>query len=525
MPLSSKLSSSKFVTPPAPIASAIRMAPALPRGAPHMSPAPLGWSVGVGLLGLGLGLWLGAPIACDDAAIGFRFAERLAAGQGYTYVNGPEVFGASTPIWTLLMALASSLGLPLEATARAVGAALLGGGTALSAELVRRLGHGRRMAGLGLAAGMLLALDPHTRPWTTAGLGTGLALTLSLAVPLALHQRQAATAGVLAGLAMIHKLDGLLLVVSMAAALASAGEQRQLKRALVATALVVLPVCILETLWFGSPVPQSVVAKLAHQTDPGRLWPLEWLLEGRRGLLLVPAVVGLWVSSPGQPPIVKVATRCLGLHFILHLMVVSVVDLGDAFPWYLVVLQGPLAVLGVVGAAQAWSTGKRAARGMAALVVIPVGIAALGTITEASRDGPSVDAAFELDRRAAGWFLRRHAEREEVVETPHGWVAHASKLPVLDPTGITGADRGPATYSVRHGLVPASPESFLIPEGMVELARFDLAHRLDPERTWFVVYGRPDARAAGSPAAQVEDATRVVDDELAAAWRAWAKTP
>ncbi|HCH62860.1 MAG: hypothetical protein CL927_02830 [Deltaproteobacteria bacterium] len=483
------------------------------------------WSFGAGLLGLGLGLWLGAPIACDDAAIGFRFAERLATGQGYTYVDGPAVFGASTPLWTLLMAMVSSLGLPIEATARVMGAALLGTAAALATNLACRVGPQRAATGLGLAAGMLVALDPHTRTWTTAGLGTGVALVLTLAVPLALHRGQMVWAGALAGLAMVHKLDGALLVLSMSGALASVRDRRGLLQALGAAALLVLPVTVLETAWFGSPVPQSVVAKLAHTTDPGRLWPMDWLLEGRRGLLLFPAMGGMWLWRSSRSATGQVAIRCLGLHFLLHLTAVTFVNLGDAFPWYLVVLQGPLVVLGVAGAMHAWSSGGSAARGMAALVMVPLGIAVLSTHTEAQDDGPSVDAAFELDRRAAGWFLQRHADPQEVVETPHGWVAHASKLPVLDPTGITGSDQGTATYSVRHGLVPQSPQTFLQPDGMVELARFDLAHRLDPKRTWFVVFGRPNAAAVGSPPAHRDDAIRVEDHALATAWRAWVEQP
>ncbi|HSH00549.1 MAG TPA: hypothetical protein VLB27_10885, partial [candidate division Zixibacteria bacterium] len=70
-------------------------------------------------------LWTGSAQA-DDAFITYRYAESLAAGEGFVYNSGERVLGVTSPLYTLILALFAltgaavptvSLGLGLLASA------------------------------------------------------------------------------------------------------------------------------------------------------------------------------------------------------------------------------------------------------------------------------------------------------------------------------------------------------------------------------------------------------------------------
>ncbi len=53
----------------------------------------------------------------DDTYITFRYSLNLASGHGFVYNLGEPVLGTTTPLWTLVLALFSALGAPIEQTA------------------------------------------------------------------------------------------------------------------------------------------------------------------------------------------------------------------------------------------------------------------------------------------------------------------------------------------------------------------------------------------------------------------------
>ena len=53
----------------------------------------------------------------DDAFITFRYAENLAASNGFVYNLGEKVLGTSTPFFTLLLAFFDGLHIPVAVAA------------------------------------------------------------------------------------------------------------------------------------------------------------------------------------------------------------------------------------------------------------------------------------------------------------------------------------------------------------------------------------------------------------------------
>ena len=128
-------------------------------------------------------------VALDDAAISFRYAERLCNGRGFTYNDHERVHGASNPFYVLVFAAACRGGLPVEAAASVIGALGYAALTAIATVLAART------SGLlaALLAGVLISSDAFLRFQMSSGMEVGLQLALAAAALLAIDARPAAS--------------------------------------------------------------------------------------------------------------------------------------------------------------------------------------------------------------------------------------------------------------------------------------------------------------------------------------------
>ncbi len=455
--------------------------------------------VGLAVLAAVVAVRLAPAVLGDDAAITLRYAERLAQGRGFSYNDHERVLGTSSPLYTLLLALSAWLGASVEGAARAFGTLFFAATVGLAAGLGARLG-GRLAA---LAVGACLLAELFFRVQMLCGLEVGLSLALGLLAILLLAEGRDRAAGLVLGLAVWNKLDAGLLAI--AAACACTIARRRFPFGVAAHALLVVgPWLLFATLYFGSPVPRSVTVKLHEGTGIGmdHGWILDFLFDAHRYLLVL-AAGALAVVSARLDPGARIATLALFTWLVLHGAAASVVNLGAPYPWYLTALIPPLVILASAFAARAlaaspWSWWWRPPTAIAwiglGLFVLTTGRA---TLPELLR-GPALKPweAFDGDRRAAGEFLRRHADPREVVECVYGWVAFASKLPVVDAIN-TRRSPGPTRYRVEHGRPYArGSHAPLGPEGYIPIARFDEASRRFPGYSWFVVFADPSSRLA-----------------------------
>ena len=229
---------------------------------------------------------------CDDAYISVRYAGNLADGHGLIFNPGaPEerVEGFSNPSWTLLLALGLWMGVP-EVVQGGVGAqrwgiemyaALLGMACWVGLEVLlllwsRRMGRAAGVAMLPLAA-VAMALHHHWATLCLSGLETGL-FTLLLT---AMAWRTATAAksahfvplGVLAAVAALTRPDGAILAVVAAAwslvMTLRAGAGGALRRAFPCYAIpalgIFLPLWVWKWSYYGSPVPNTALAKSAGE--------------------------------------------------------------------------------------------------------------------------------------------------------------------------------------------------------------------------------------------------------------------
>jgi hypothetical protein len=454
-----------------------------------------------------LGAKLRPSVLLDDAAITFRYVERLTSGHGFTYNDHERVLGTSNPLYTLVLTALDLLGLNVETAAEAVGLASFVGGVLLAMWIAAQLSN---LAG-GVAAGLLLATQDFFRYQALSGMESGFALLLGLAAVACLLRERDGWAGAFLGLAVWNKLDAGLLAVAVAGAYVLFRRRFPLRVAAVAVA-VAAPWLLFALAYFGSPLPHSVNAKLGTG-DPASPFDRSWVLDlFTTQYRWLPVVLGacalgfLGAMSAAQ----RVAATTLVGWFALHFAAFSLLDLGDPYPWYTTVLFGPPAILtGVLcGRLLGLALASRRPLAWAAMLCLPLAVALALVSTRApvqtaradlrAGNPPEPFETFDDDRRLAGIWLDQYAGEDEVVTTCWGWTAYESRRPFNDTCELNTEKRLTGDhYLVHHGNPYVSGS--VPPEGLpgyVHVATFNLASDLFPGWSWFNIYARPESRIA-----------------------------
>ena len=212
------------------------------------------------------GLYLGFQ-PFDDTFITFRYAANLASGKGFVYNAGEHVLGTTSPLWTAILAAASAVGIPLATVAVVVALAADAAAALLLMQLLVRL---ELVRGVAFAGALLFACTFDYLSLARSGMETSVFVLLVIAALEAASRERTASACLYASLASLARPEGLILL----AVLAAVCWLQPSPRRVIAGAAVVLVVLgawtAFATGYFGSAVPQSLIAK-QHQVaaDPG----------------------------------------------------------------------------------------------------------------------------------------------------------------------------------------------------------------------------------------------------------------
>ncbi len=219
----------------------------------------------------------------DDFFITYRYAENLASGNGFVFNPGERVFGTTAPGMGLLLASLRSITtipVPWWGTI-STGLSLL----VLAVVLLREASRGDWLPEAVL--GGTLALG-STLLWGCRGAEVFVVLAL-LAVAAMIGERAPVWCGALAGLAVWMRPDSLLAVVVLGAVLSIERKRLPWRYGLAAAAVVLLGLA-LAWAYFGSVLPNTLLAKR-----------------------LRPPVESQWLAW--WEPAVQIVRRHLGPHF------------------------------------------------------------------------------------------------------------------------------------------------------------------------------------------------------------------
>ncbi len=405
-----------------------------------------------------LGLWL-PTLFFDDAYITFRYAANIARGDGFTW-NPPErVLGATTPLFTLLLAGAAWLGFDIEEAALIFGLA----GHALLSLLVfatvpMMVPGWPKPASVWLRAAAALACALHPRMAFTAvgGMETPLYCALIVGTLLAAARGRELAAGILLGAALLTRPDAIALAPVALWLVWTAAEGPHTLPIMRTTFLAggIAGSWVAFAIWFfGSAIPSSVAAKrLIHPATPAQVLGdfATFLKDDVILMVALPlAVAGMWLQR--KRPIV-VAMTCFGVLYLAACAFSGV----EPFPWYVNPLIPIVLLLGVAGLAalleRVGASRPAIWAGVTILVIATGGALIVGQVDDLSDGWEAWEGAYEL---AARWIMEHSRPGDRVYVGETGVIGYLLEgRVIIDSSGINSPD----VLRRRRGMSETDPE-------------------------------------------------------------------
>lgn len=203
----------------------------------------------------------GTDPVMDDAYITYRMARNLVDGHGFVYNPGEGVLASSTPLYGLVLALGGLLA-GSEAIPRVswtLNLVLVGVSAFLLSLVLRRIGAPRVLCGV---ASVLAATNERMVDAAAGGMETPAYVAALAGFLLALPGRRGVASGLLAAILTLVRPEGAAFAVLGLGWLA-VSDRKALVRALVSGAVPGVFWLAISLAAYGSPVPQSVFAKVA----------------------------------------------------------------------------------------------------------------------------------------------------------------------------------------------------------------------------------------------------------------------
>lgn len=208
------------------------------------------------------------PRTVDDAFITFRYSRNLVEGSGFVYNPGEKVLGTTTPLYASVMALLGGFGDNYPWYALAVNALADAAGVVVLFYVMRELTQDDRAAAW---AAVLWAVSAYSVTFAVGGMETSVHNLLMLSAWYSYLKKRPLWLGVLCALGVLTRPDAVLwaiplLLAQLWAAWRTAEQKSYLLswlpiRTWAVGLLVISPWLVWATLYFGSPIPQTIGAK------------------------------------------------------------------------------------------------------------------------------------------------------------------------------------------------------------------------------------------------------------------------
>ncbi|UCG16672.1 MAG: hypothetical protein JSV19_01285 [Phycisphaerales bacterium] len=374
----------------------------------------------------------------DDAYIAYRYAEHWAGGIGLRWnPEDPPVYGASSLLHCLLLSAGKLVG--LEPRTTSIGIQTLSHACMSVLVLLFVAPPVGRWA--GLCAGILTALS---LPNVAQGRGLEIELYTALTVlaMLLVVKGRPFAAGVVSGLAVMTRLDGMVL---LAAVLASwMCDEKRWSRAARSIGGAAIPVGIWligTMVYFGSPLPQSMLAKLASSYPPP--FRIYGLFDHWAGQPIIATCLPFVLVGVGSSVFRK--ERIVVLWLVLYLCAYRFSGM-PCYGWYYTPPMIGVYALAFLGAGHLLRLTRDAQQqrhvrfGIILSALALLGMAAKGAAgpvraTWANRD-PRPSAHL-----AAGQWLKENAERtDRILAFEVGKIGYVSGLQVIDMFGLVSPE-------------------------------------------------------------------------------------
>jgi len=407
-----------------------------------LSKRDLLFGVVTGVLVLAFG-YVYAQFVQDDAYITFRYARNLATGEGFVYNAGEHVLGTSTPLYTLTLALLAKVtALPIPKIGNALGLASLW--TATFALYKLGSSGGRTFSAV---TSLLFISSPFLRHMV--GMEAFFLLAILLLAAWAYARERLWTTSILVGALVLTRYE----MVLVGAILALTDWLRIHRRPiwLWPAAAIIGSWLTYATLYFGSPIPLSSIAKLVSARVPfvigflfyGSQFTKEvgWLAA--QAFLLLVGIVALLLRRD-----IDRAYGRLLVWSVAYFLLAAI--FAGSFPWYYSPLLPGIAI------ATAWGTrylasylpppGAMRLRGRVDTVrrvtfLLLSGVLLMTNFAFWIKDwrayaGEPFDHRFEAYREVSAWLRERMVEGETLAAGEIGYIGYFTNIEIVDLHGL-----------------------------------------------------------------------------------------
>ena len=386
----------------------------------------------------------------DDAFISFRYAHNLAVGDGFVYNLGERVMGTTTPLFTILLGFFGSIGLDIPRAALVMGLFASG----LISVIIYRLAILLRMTHWASMPAVLHALWPRSVVADSCGMETALFSLFVIGAVYFYTSRLPIYAMGMATLASVTRPEGFALLAMLTGYYLFHYRERWVQ--LLITPLFLLgPWLVFATLYFGSPIPNSVSGKLALYSRWGTmsLWDtlvyyLAWHNPAGWIITLMAVIGGWWFWR-------KQNWGGLAIIWLVGLIAFYVLSGARVFFWY----PAPLYPLMLIFATAAFPSlagrfpqVEQFGRKYAWVVILIVAIVSTVGLYPAAKYYHGFQIAMNDCHLAVATFLKENVEATELVAAEDiGYMGYYSGKRILDRDGLVSPEAAPYNRSGDYG--------------------------------------------------------------------------
>lgn len=385
----------------------------------------------------------------DDAFITFRYADNIAHGLGFVYNAGERVLGTSTPLFTLLLSITSSVGIRPEHAALCI--SLIASGC--TAVVLYRYAQAWRFAEMAWLPSVAYILWPRSIPSDSCGMETALFTAFCISA-LYFHQRRQSHWSLACGtLATVTRIEGgILLVILLVSEIIR--RRQQIFPLLIIPSAVLVPWVLFAWSYFGSPIPNSITAKLAlySQLPPASTFSQLSQVLGLHSLLSIP----LWIAVIAGAYFLW-RTRREGMAELIWLFLMIAlfsVSATHLFFWYMAPMAPVYLLLASAGVAIWVDRLPKPFTRASWFVPSAIGLVVLSLLVTwrtPVREFAKFQAIMEECHIAIGNYVRVNANESELVAAEDiGYIGYLSGRRILDRDGLVSQEAVPYNHAGRY---------------------------------------------------------------------------
>jgi arabinofuranosyltransferase len=215
---------------------------------------------------------ISGPRTIDDAFITYRYAQNLLAGNGLVYNPHEFILGTTTPAYALLMAAAGLFAGGSSAPFPEISLVINAVADGVTCLLLIYLGARLQFPLAGIASALIWAVAPYSVTFAIGGMETSIFVLLMLATFYFHIAGRPVAAALVGSLCLLARPDAAiflsLIILCRILTWARKDTPRPTYQEVIAFAAPVLLWLVASTLYYGSPLPHSIAAKVSAYRLP-----------------------------------------------------------------------------------------------------------------------------------------------------------------------------------------------------------------------------------------------------------------